>query len=311
MKGSVKGMRRRLGIRRGTRHSGLTLRGERGRVLRIVLFVALGIGAAVALFALLKPEKQLKTSAEILRIREKGILTVGIREDVPGFSDDGAGLEIELAELFAEFLLPENGEKPVKLVTVSAQTAETKLSDGSIDAAIALMQKGASSKFAYSYPYYTDSCRVVLRRGGAKKALDDMLIGYVQNTSAAKVLNRYIDAHETKVQRSLIDKLRGIEKELPEGAVTFDKKAFASYPDMLTALVNGRIDCAVLPGVYAELYSADYDLEPSVSLGSISYAIAASSDEPAIAQLADVFIYELRESGRLDELLKKYSLGGE
>lgn len=304
-------MRRRLGIRRGTRHSGLTLRGERGRVLRIVLFVALGIGAAVALFALLKPEKQLKTSAEILRIREKGILTVGIREDVPGFSDDGAGLEIELAELFAEFLLPENGEKPVKLVTVSAQTAETKLSDGSIDAAIALMQKGASSKFAYSYPYYTDSCRVVLRSGGAKKALDDMLIGYVQNTSAAKVLNRYIDAHETKVQRSLIDKLRGIEKELPEGAVTFDKKAFASYPDMLTALVNGRIDCAVLPGVYAQLYSTDYDLEPSVSLGSISYAIAASSDEPAIAQLADVFIYELRESGRLDELLKKYSLGGE
>ena len=304
-------MRRRLGIRRGTRHSGLTLRGERGRVLRIVLFVALGIGAVVALFALLKPEKQLKTSAEILRIREKGILTVGIREDIPGFSDDGTGLEIELAELFAEFLLPENGEKPVKLVTVSAQTAETKLSDGSIDAAIALMQKGASSKFAYSYPYYTDSCRVVLRSGGAKKALDDMLIGYVQNTSAAKVLNRYIDAHETKVQRSLIDKLRGIEKELPEGAVTFDKKAFASYPDMLSALVNGRIDCAVLPGVYAQLYSSDYDLEPSVSLGSISYAIAASSDEPAIAQLADVFIYELRESGRLDELLKKYSLGGE
>ena len=238
-------MRRRLGIRRGTRHSGLTLRGERGRVLRIVLFVALGIGAVVALFALLKPEKQLKTSAEILRIREKGILTVGIREDIPGFSDDGTGLEIELAELFAEFLLPENGEKPVKLVTVSAQTAETKLSDGSIDAAIALMQKGASSKFAYSYPYYTDSCRVVHRSGGAKKALDDMLIGYVQNTSAAKVLNRYIDAHETKVQRSLIDKLRGIEKELPEGAVTFDKKAFASYPDMLSALVNGRIDCAV------------------------------------------------------------------
>ena len=302
-------MRRRLGIRRGTRSTGLTLRGERGRPLRILLFLVLAFAAAALLFNFLKPEKQLKTAAEVKRITDKGILTVGIRSDIPGFSMNGEGLEAELAELFAEYLLPNSGERPVKFVTVSAQTAETKLSDGSIDCAIALMQKGASRKFSYSYPYYTDACRVILKKGAPKKALDQMLIGYVQNTSASNVLDRYIDSHETKVERSLIDKLRGIEKELPENAVTYDKKAFASYPDLLTALENGRIDCAVMPEVYAKLYSESFDFEITRdSIGSISYAVAASADEPAIARLADVFIYELRESGKLDALLKKYAL---
>lgn len=302
-------MRRRLGIRRGTRSTGLTLRGERGRPLRILLISALALAAAFALFNYLKPEKQLKSAAEVKRITDKGILTVGIRNDIPGFSMNGEGLEVELAELFAEYMLPERGEKPVKLVFVTAQTAETKLSDGSIDVAIALMQKGASGKFEYSYPYYTDACRVIIRKGAAKKTLDQMLIGCVQNTSASSVLNKYIGAHETKVERNLIDRLRGIEKELPENAVTFDKKAFASYPDLLTALEKGRIDCAVLPEVYANLYSESFEFDMTRdSIGSISYAIAASADEPAIARLADVFIYELRESGKLDELLKKHAL---
>lgn len=294
----------------GRRSSGLTLRGERGRVLRILLICALGIAAVIVGFSILKPEKQLKSAAEIRRIEERGILTVGIRSDIPGFSMNGEGLEVELAQRFARFLLPQSGDQPVKFVTVSAQTAQTKLSDGSIDVAIALMQKGGSRKFAYSYPYFTDSCRVIIREGGQRnRDLDQMLIGYVQNTSASSVLSRYIDSHETKVEKSLLDKLRGIEKELPENAVTFDKKAFASYPDLLNALENGRIDCAVLPGVYAELYSDEWDYEIlRESIGSISYAIAASADEPAIADLADVFIYELRESGELEEMLKKYEL---
>ena len=82
-------MRRRLGIRRGTRSTGLTLRGERGRPLRILLVSVLALAAAFALFNYLKPEKQLKSAAEVKRITDKGILTVGIRNDIPGFSLNG------------------------------------------------------------------------------------------------------------------------------------------------------------------------------------------------------------------------------
>ena len=44
------------------------------------------------------------------------------------------------------------------------------------------------------------------------------------------------------------------------------------------------------------------------SLGNVEYAIASAADEPAVAQLAELFIYDLQKSGELDALLKKYGL---
>ncbi len=285
-------------------------RGEGGKYLRVILVIAAVIALIVITAVLGKPKNQLMNAAEMKRISDRGVLIVGVRDDVPGFAFEGEGLEIELAMLFADYLLPETeSDAAAKLVTVSGQTAATKLSDGSIDVAIALMEKDASSKYAYSYPYYTDTCIVAVNEGGEHAPLTDITIGYVQNTAGANVLNRYISKHETKVERSLIDRIRGITPELPEDAVVFTKKAFASYPDMLTALREGRIGGAVLTGVYADRYRGEFSFSVhDTELGKVEYAITASADEPAAAQLADVFIYELRQSGRLDQLLEKYGL---
>ena len=289
-----------------------SLRGSEGKPFRIALYCAAALLFIVIIAVVNRPKNQLMNTAEMKRIGDRGVLVVGVRSDVPGFAFDGEGLEIELAQLFAEYLLPDTeADAAVKFVVVSGQTAATKLSDGSIDVAIALMQKGASSKYAYSYAYYTDTCVVAVAPGDEQRPLNEMLLGYVQNTAGSNVLTNYISEHETKVERTLLQRLRGITPELPEGAITFEKKAFASYPDMLIALENGRIDGAVLTGIYAERYSQSYDFSiHSTRLGTVEYAIAASADEPAIAQLADVFIYELRRSGRLDALLEKYGLNG-
>lgn len=309
-------MSRRVGFRfRGRKRnsgllSGITLRGQRGKPLRIALYVLAAIAVIVIGAVLNRPKDQLMNAAEMKRISDRGVLIVGVRDDTPGFALDGEGLEVELARLFADYLLPETeADAAVKLITVSSQTASTKLSDGSIDVAIALMQRGASSKYSYSYPYYTDTCRVAVNEGSEDTPLDQMTIGYVQNTAGQNVLNRYIDEHETKVERSFIDRLRGHTPELPADAVTFTKQAFASYPDMLNALREKRIDGAVLTGVYADRYGESYDFTfHDTELGKVEYAITASADEPAIAQLADVFIYGLRRSGELDALLAKYGL---
>lgn len=310
-------MSRRIGVRiggkkRNRRKFNFSLKGDEGRRNRRVLIIALALIAAVAAIILLKPKNQLMHSAEMRRIVDNGVLVVGVRGDVPHFAENGEGFEIELAGLFARYLLPDTGsESAVKLVRVSGATAETKLSDGSIDAAIALMQKGASGKFAYSYPYYSDVCVAAVLEGNENKPVVDMLIGYVQNTSGANALTKYVSARETKVERTLIDKIFGRKAELPENAVVCNRKAFASYPDMLTALKNGSIDCAAIPGVYFERYREEYGIKAHTeSFGNIDYAIAVSSDEPAIAQLADVFIYELKQSGALDDLLNKYELKG-
>lgn len=288
----------------------ITLKGERGKPLRIIICSILALTLIIIASNLFRPNVQLMSTAEVQRITSKGVLTVGIRDDVPNFAEAGEGLEVELAKLFSEYLMPEAAEgTAIKYVNITDKTASTKLYDGSVDAVLGLMQRGASSQYAYSYSYYTDTCHVAIPEGGESKPFEDMIIGYVQNTAAANTLNDYVSEHETKIEMSIIDKLLNREKELPEGAITFETKAFASYPDMLSALENGRIDGAAIADAFINKYDEEFNFDVHKdSLGYIEYAIAVSSDEPAIAQLADIFIYEMQKNGELDKLLEKYNL---
>lgn len=288
----------------------ISLKGEKGKPLRIICYIVVALVIFVLATNLFRPKVQLQNTAEYRRINELGYLTVGILEDMPGFSDAGSGLEVELATRFAQYLLPDSDyNSSVKLVTVSDTSASTKLSDGSVDVVIALMQKNASSRFNYSYTYYTDSCVVAINKDDAEKPLNEMVIGYVQSSASYNVLKNYISEHETVIEESIIDKLLGKEKELPTDAITFTTQAFASYPDMLIALENGRIDGAAISQVYLDNYDTDSRFKPhSTVLNEIEYTFAFSSDNSVIAQLADMFIYDLRESGELDAMLLKYGL---
>lgn len=288
----------------------ISFKGERGKPLRIALYSVAAIFLLVLAANIFRPRVQLENTAEVTRIHDQGVLSVGVMDDMPGFSENGEGIEIELAKLFAEYLLPDtNPDAAVRFEIVTDKTAVTKLSDGSVDVVLALMRKGGSSRFSYSYPYYSDECLVAMRKNSKEAPLNEMLIGYVQDSASETALNNYISTHKTKVEQSFIDKLLKREKELPDDAITFETKAFASYPDMLLALNNGRIDGAALAGVYFNKYKSEYDLGVhSSTLGRIDYALACASDSPAIAQLADMLFYGLSESGELDELIKKYGI---
>jgi ABC-type amino acid transport substrate-binding protein len=237
---------RRSFLRDGKQHKKLrlnfTLRGEKGKPVRIALCCAAGLVLLVLLAALLKPRTQLMNTPEIQRIRERGVLAVGVRDDMPLFAEGGEGFEIELAQKFAAYLLPDTaGDAAAKLITVNGKTASTKLSDGTIDAAVALMPRGASSKYVYSYPYYTDTCSVLVKSGSETTPLNELVIGFVQGTAGETRLKKYIDAHETKVERTLIDRLKGRTPELPADAIVFTTKAFASYPELFDALARGTV----------------------------------------------------------------------
>ena len=69
---------------------------------------------------------------------------------------------------------------------------------------------------------------------------------------------------------------------------------------------------AVVTGAYCTRYAEDISahgfIRHETSLGNVEYAIASAADEPAVAQLAELFIYDLQKSGELDALLKKYGL---
>lgn len=301
--------RRRLSLIRPQKlHT--TLEGRQGRIIRICAAVLSAVIIIAACFYFIRPKVQLENTEEIQAIREAGLIRIGVMDDIPGFSENGEGLEIELAELFSEYLMPDAAPgAAIKYIIVSDKTASTKLSDGSIDAVFALMPRNSSSSFSYSYSYYTDECVVAVREGGADRPLNEMLIGYVQSSASGNVFLKYVSAHQTTVNQSLIDKLLKREVSLPDDAVIFSTKAYASYPDLLEALDNGLIDGAAISRVYLDKYSDTYSfgIHPT-EVGTIDYALACSSDSPAIAQLADMFIYELNESGKMDELLAEYGL---
>ena len=174
------------------------------------------------------------------------------------------------------------------------------------------MPRGASSKYVYSYPYYTDTCSVLVKSGSETTPLNELVIGFVQGTAGETRLKKYIDAHETKVERTLIDRLKGRTPELPADAIVFTTKAFASYPELFDALARGTVAGAVVTGAYCTRYAEDISahgfIRHETSLGNVEYAIASAADEPAVAQLAELFIYDLQKSGELDALLKKYGL---
>ena len=297
----------------------ITFVGREGRWWRRGAFALGAIILIVIAIAALKPETQIMGSVEISRIKDRGILYVGIRDDMPAFNQGGLGLEPELAKLFARRLLPE-AEDPVKFFTCTSKTVSTKLSDGSIDVAIAMLPGGASRSYAYSYPYYTDNVYIVtLDRSLASKEPIDLELGYVQDTPAADVLTDYKNAVTAVKEKTFFEKLFGKPDETyeVEKEKQMQLRKYGAYADMIEALIRGDIDGAVMAGAYVNKYfvvgaaqytdRAEYYLNNTV-IGTVDYCFVSSSDEPALMQLADMLIYDMKKDGSLYELLAENGL---
>src|SRR5699024_1839646 len=86
-------------------------------------------------------------------------------------------------------------------------------------------------------------------------------------------------------------------------------KTYASYPDMLDALVRGEIRAALLPETYVELYGSLYPIAPSTfSFGTTAYAICAPSDASSFARLGPLVLNTLRPDGHLPPLSRANAL---
>jgi ABC-type amino acid transport substrate-binding protein len=293
-----------------------SLKGHEGRWWRRGL-IALGVLILVLLgIKFFKPETQLMNSVEIKRIEQKGVLKVGVRDDIPGLCENGVGLEAELGRLLAEKILP-NSDEPVSFVVCSSKTVTTKLSDGSIDVAIALQTSSAGKGYAHSYPYYTDTvCLVTLSEENVSKASDEMKIGYIPETPAGEVFEALFSKANAAPKQSIIGKIFHKPAPTPEpgNAHTIDYAKYGSYDELIKALKRGDVDSIVMTGVYINKYFKVRSEDTGVvkywicdeKIGSVDYCMLSSSESPALMQLADMLIYELREDGRLNELIMEY-----
>lgn len=289
-------------IKPPARHKRITLVGDEGMLWRAILIGAGVLALIIVLIVVSRPEPQLKSSLEIQSVEDRGVLRVGVREDIPKLSDDGEGLEVALAKLLAERMLPQlTGENAVKLVTVTSATAGARLDDASIDAALALLEKDASPKYLYSDAYYQEPARFLMPEGMESNPVYNITVGCIQASpwmsssaddkllsAGQKLLTAYIEAHPS------------------DGIVI---KTFASYDDLLTALQNGTIGAAVMTDLYIQKYSESYLFSVSpVELGNVEYAMAVSTDSPAFIQLFNLMLSEMKEDGSLGALYREYGL---
>lgn len=293
-----------------------TLKGREGRWLRRTLIAAGVIILALILIKFFKPETQLMSSVEIRRIESAGVLNVAVRDDMPCFCENGEGFEAELAKLIAERILPD-ADDPVRLVPCTSTTVTTKLKDGSVDIAIALQTSGQGSAYSYSYTYYSDKIELVtLDAANVDKGLGEMLIGYIPETSAGSKFASYASELGAAPAQGMIDRLLRRPKPTPdpETAIVVETKKYGSFDELIAALKRGDVDAAVMTSAYVNKYfnvlAEQTDVPEwylcSAEAGAVDYCMMCTSDEPALMQLADMLIYELKENGELDRLAQKY-----
>lgn len=258
------------------------------RANKRVLIIAGVVVVLLLLVLLIKPEQELMNTPEMKAIQENGVLRVGIRADMPGFSDGETGLEIALAQLLAERVFPENDPLSVlELYELTSRTASAHLANDDVDIVIGLQVKDSSSGFAYSSAYYTDGLVFLCLEGNETLDPGSAQVGTVQQSIASTRFKAWLTA-----------------EELP----TEQQTDFASYPDLFHALRTGRVDLALVQGAYALKYRDEGFSTVSVPFDTVEYAAAGSTDSTAIVQLFDVLLGELSREGTLSAMIKSYDL---
>ncbi len=268
-------------------------RAQRRKRVRIIApkYLIIG-GVVVALLVVLfivslAPGPRLLNTAELASIRNRGVLRVGVLEDMPGYSQSGDGLEVALARRLAQEVF-ENGDSDttLELRSITPRSAFAHLSSDDVDIVIAQLTGDNNSAYAYSAPYYQDACVLVTLRANANTDLTGARIGAIKNSASRQCITNYFADNAADVSVAI----------------------YSSYPDMLNALKNGTILAAAMPMAYARGYvGSAYSLHAQ-TIGSIPYVAAAYSENSAIIDLFSLIVDEMRSDGTLDSLYAQYGL---
>ena len=269
-------------------------------ILLLVVMVTLstilvGCGGSTPAPATKAPESA-AVAPDIKAIKDRGILKVGVKVDVPkfGYKDPKTGkidgFEIDLTKALAKKILGD--ENKIELQGVVAKTRGPLLDNGDLDTVIATFTITEERKNSYNFtdPYYTDGVGLMVKKSSGLKSLKDMngkRIGVPQSATARKAL------------QAEVDKIPGMKVSFLE---------FGTYAEVKTALDAGRID----------VYSIDVAIlmgymDDSVEILSDRYApqlygAATKKNNTALAKLINDTFADMKKSGEMDKLLSKWGL---
>ncbi len=162
---------------------------------------------AILLFVVKQPIPQTDTTTELSNsdqvqaIIERGVLRVGVKQDVPNFgyknpdSGEFEGLEIDIARKIAEELGVD-----IEFTPVTAQTRGPLLDNGQVDLVIATFTITEERKLLYNFttPYYTDAVGFLVNKDSGIKTFTDLngkTIGVAQGSITRTLISELADKY--------------------------------------------------------------------------------------------------------------------
>ena len=162
-------------------------------------------------------------------IREKGMISIGLRTDIPGFAlmdekrGEIRGFEADVAAQIVKRLFEEGIN--VQYKDINSKTGKVFIDQGLLDFSLGVyIQSTAESYLTYTDPYFTDAVVFYVRKGSsiAAEQLGGKKIGVVSSSYAG---------YDNNLEKFLKDK--NIKCEIIN---------YNAYPDAADALRAGKID---------------------------------------------------------------------
>ncbi|WP_374711467.1 transporter substrate-binding domain-containing protein [Symbiobacterium terraclitae] len=233
--------------------------------------------------------------AQVQKIKDAGVLRVGVKEDVPkfGYLDPAKnvheGMEIDLAKRIAKEIFGD--ESKVQFTGVNAKTRGPALDNGEIDMVIATFTITEERKKSWNFsdPYFTDNVGfLVLADSGITswKDLDGKTIGVAQSASTRAALT----------------------EQAEKDGITVNFMEFATYPEIKAALDSGRIDAFSVDQSILWGYKDDKNVMLPDKFAPQDYGIATKKSNTELAEFVNNIVKEMKASGEMDQLYEKWGL---
>ncbi|MFC3931457.1 transporter substrate-binding domain-containing protein [Streptococcus dentapri] len=257
-----------------------------------LLAVALLALAAVSLGTHSKATAADKLPAQVQKIKDTGVLKVGVKQDVPNFgyydskSGKYTGMEVEIAKKIADEL----GVK-VEYTAVTSQTREALLDNGQTDLTIATYTINDERKANYSIsnPYYYDQVGFLVNKSdniNSPKDLDGKTIGVAQGSTTKTSLEEYAKSNN----------------------LHFKYMQLGSFPELAIALRAFRIDAFSVDKSILTGYVSKNNKILDQGFDTMEYGIAAKKSNDQLTNYINGLLAQWRKDGSLQKIYDKYNL---
>ena len=248
-------------------------------------------------------------SADVQAIIDRGVLKVGVKNAVKGFSfqdtltGEYTGLEDSLAEMIAEHLGVD-----VEFTTVTAATRGELLDSGDIDCVLATftITEERRKSWDFSTPYYTDYVSVLVEDSSGIKALADLkdkVVGVSSgSTSARALVQEMIDEGVITGEGFNADTFNA---DTWKDGISF--RQYDDYPAISTALSAGEVNGFCVDKSILAIYKTEGRSYIDAEFSPQEYGVATKKDS-GFSAVCDELVTGWLADGTIDGLIKENGL---